>query len=110
MVLVERACFHGTSSRIYFLNLYPNQNWWPNSSLFKWLKKLCFDFIKSLKKRTCILPKIILLFAIENGIEIDSVMLMLRSGLFAATLTCGFAVLLLGALGTHSKRFDIIRL
>lgn len=52
----------------------------------------------------------ILLFAIENGIEMDSVMLMLSNGLFAATLTCGFVVLLLGALGTHRRRFDIIRL
>lgn len=53
----------------------------------------------------------ILLLAMENGIETDSVMLILSSGLFAAMLTGGgFVALLLGALGTHRSRFDMIRL
>lgn len=53
----------------------------------------------------------ILLLAIENGIEIDSVMFMLSNGLVAFKLTGGcFVVLLLGALGIHRRIFDMIRL
>lgn len=53
------------------------------------------------------LPKIILLLAIENGIEIDSVILILSNGFATPILTdAGFV----GELGTHSRIFDMIRL
>lgn len=57
------------------------------------------------------IPNIILLLAIENGIEIDSLIFILSNGLVAFMLTGGgFVVLLFGALGIHKSIFDIMRL
>lgn len=58
-----------------------------------------------------ILPKMILLLAMENGIEIDSDMFILSNGLFTPIFTCGCLVaMLFGALGLHSRIFEIMRL
>lgn len=52
-------------------------------------------------------PKIMLLFAIENGMKIDSDMPAFSSGLMSgAALGVAFD----DALGVHSNRFDMIRL
>lgn len=50
-----------------------------------------------------------LLFAIENGINNESDMPTFRRGL--AAVLCGLATgAVVGALGVHSNRFEIIRL